>query len=254
MTLNKHEAAKIYKSVKQQLREEDWQQAAVVPHLDEFKTKYMDLLSQSFELSQYEISVLENAYSIVPKEVIKRHIKELASQQLREQMTHDLVKILDIQLKKNEKEIQYDKEHMESTLSDLDTLSATLEISIKHPECRLTMPWQGTDLLILDENGSDKKEDDPSWIVVKTRHPNKLSWVVKQSFYIADHFIDYRNKYWFLGSMGEAAIEYEKLHDDELGLYRYVVEVAKDNVRQIHESFVKDKRRKVAPMRLTLFG
>ena len=251
ITLSKKDALKLVKSTSQKLRELDNSASKIVHQLDNFKEKYIELLSTPIELDTDEIAVLENAYSIVPEEVVKRKILEKATAQLLVKMKKDLAELLEIQLNKNG-DIQDDKQHLNRILSDLDALSETIETVIKLPECLSFVPWKGAELVVFGLNESSSKETNSSWTVVKTKYPNQLSYVISKCYYIAEHFVNYATKYQFLEQLGHAANNYDSC--DEVGLYRCVIDAAKDNVAQLHENFIQNMNERVGDRRIKMFG
>ena len=244
MLLNKKDIMKIIKSVSQKLREEGGDAAKIVPQLEVFKEKYIEILSQPFKLSLSEVEVLENAYSNIPEEVITRKIKENAAEQLHKVMTTDLNDLYTIQLKNNVKSIKDDKQHLDTALAALDKLSASLVDSIRFPECRRTKRWRGAELHIIGINESSSKEDDSSWVVVKTKRPIELSYVVSEAYKISGHFMDHMSKYVFFEKLGNTANDY--VGDDEIGLYQNVIETAKNTITEMHGIYVKNLHERVA--------
>ena len=252
MLLTKKDIHKIIKSVAQKLREKGDGASKVVPQLERHKEKYLDILSQPYELSQDEITRLDNIYKNVPDEVIFRKVKMIASEHLHAIMTLDLNKLLVIQLDKNVNEIHEDKIQLERALSELETLSISLNDVVKSPECLKFTSWQGADLLVIDVNETSSKENNPSWTVVKTAFPNEVSYVISKSFSICNHFLDYMSKYYFTQKLGNATNEYKG--DDLVELLKCVIESAKESIRQFHQNYVTSKNERLIDRRIQMVG
>ena len=253
MLLTKKDILKVIKSETQSLREKDNDASKVVHQLEDNKDKYIRYLSEPFELTPDEVTDLENIYANIPDEVVTRKIKGKASDQLHEIMKADLSKLFTIQLDKNTSEIMEDKVHLDAALASLDELSASLNDIVNLPKCRLFKPWKGAELLIMDLDKTSSKEDNPSWVVVKTKYPNQLSYVVSESYKISEHFMNYMSKYDFCERLGKAANKYEG--DDHIGLLKCVIESAKEGITQMHQNYVDSLTERVAERNLNkMFG
>ena len=252
ITLSKKDALKIIKSVSQQLREKGDDSSKVVHQLDDFKEKYIELFFHPVELDAAEIKVLERSYKTVPVDVVTRKIKQKASDELHRVMSSDLTRLLEIQLTKNNKETGEDKQHLDNVLTELEAFSQSLNIVLHQPKCTSFTPWKGAELLVMGLNESSDKEDNSSWKIVKTAYPNQLSFVISEVYFISEHFIDYMNKYWFLSVLGDVANSYEG--DGLLEVSKSVIDAGKDNVRQLHHSFIEHKKDRVARRDIKLFG
>ncbi len=104
-----------------------------------------------------------------------------------------------------EVELRHARQEMARLLQRLDDFGAALDGLLDRGYYLTVRPWQGADVEIVADTAVAGHAKDAAWIVVRTPYCLPLSWLFHKLNSLAASVLDEQNKYWFFGTLAEAA-------------------------------------------------